>query len=105
MKTEPSMDIPILSVTGLKLVMATAVSCDPDAPTPETTAADAVTTAAPETEEPTETPTEAPTEEATTLPPETEEVTTSDYGIRCEVPEVCYTDVIVDSGFVSEWWD
>ena len=25
------------------------------------------------------------------------------YGIRCEVPEVCYTDVIVDHDWVPEW--
>ena len=25
------------------------------------------------------------------------------YGIRCEVPEVCYTDVVVDHDWVPEW--
>lgn len=96
----------ILLMLALVLVMATAVSCDPDAPTPETTAADAVTTAAPETEEPTETPTEtpteAPTEEATTLPPETEEVTTSDWVVPDELLEVSVVNPVISNGKGTE---
>lgn len=74
----------ILWTLALVLVLATAASCDGNAPASDTTAADGVTTAAPETDVPTETPTEtpteapteAPTEEDITLPTDTDEAAT-----------------------------